>query len=261
MKISKLKTLLVSLATAASIPSAMADPGNNPPAGQNPIGLPHGPGTNFVPVLYPFVCNVFDPTPVTAFSGYINITGIRGLVMDLQTAEMPFGEPSPFSTAGSFTLPNVKKTSVNAHNRFTGLHFGLQGYCNDDGCSGPWVFVQAYDVHGNQLLGANVVCANNFPGYNGNCTDFGSDTSTFVTQTFNNASFNFPSTGVSLAGVIIQLFPGCDGSHDTRIVDLDINGSKATFNQPRSVYNYCPLGFTDPRPAPCNILTGSGSGG
>lgn len=260
MKISKLKTLLVALAAAASIPSAMASPGNNPPPGHNPSGLP-GTTPQFRPFLYPFICNVFQPTPVTAFSGYINIAGIKGLVMDLQTAEMPFNEPTAFSTAGSFTLPTVKRVTVNAHNRFTGVSFQLQGYCNDDGCSGPWVFVQAYDSQGNQLVGANVVCANNFPGYYGNCTDFGSDTSTFITQTFNNASFNFPAKGVSMAGLIIQLFPGCDGNHDTRIYDIDINNQHATLNNPRSVYNYCPLGFTDPRPAPCSVLTGSGSGG
>jgi hypothetical protein len=241
----------------------MADPGNNPPAGQNPIGLPHGPGTNFVPVLYPFLCNLFGPsTPINGFSGYINIAGVRGLVIDLQTSQ---ADPGAFglTTAGTFTLPTLKRVTVNAHNRFTGLHFGLQGYCNDDGCSGPWVFVQAYDIHGNQLLGANVVCSNNFPGSAGSCTDFGSDTSTFITQSFNNSSFNFPATGVSLAGVTIQLFPGCDGNHDTRLVDLDINGAKATLNQQRTIYNYCPTGFgSDPRPSPCNFnSTSSGSGG
>jgi hypothetical protein len=251
MKISKLKSLLVALAAVAAIPSAMAK-GNGPNSGL-PAPRP------FVPNLYPFLCNIFVPTPVTGFSGYINIAGVRGLVIDLQTEQSPGAQIFGDTCAGTFTLPAIPNVRINAHNRFTGLSFGLQGYCNNDGCSGPWVFVQGYDINGNPMVGANVVCASNFEyGFWGNCEDFGYNSSSFTTQSFNNASFGFPATGVSLAGVIIQLFPGCDSNHDTRMCDLLINGQHAALEQPRSVYNYCPLGFNDPRPAPCNVFSNSG---
>ncbi|HEY9717374.1 MAG TPA: hypothetical protein V6C69_07895 [Trichormus sp.] len=252
MKISKLKTLLIALAAVISIPGAMAK--NGPNSG---LPAPHP----FVPNLYPFICNLFGPsTPVNGFSGYININGVKGLVIDLQTSESERGQFG-LSTVGTFTLPAVPNVRVNAHNRFTGLNFYLQGYCNDDGCSGPWVFVQAYDIHGNPMVGASVVCANNFPGMAGCCNDYSCDTQTFVNQSFNNASFGFPATGVSLAGVTIQLFPGCDGNHDTRLSDLAINGQHAALEQPRTIYNYCPFGFDiDPRTSPCDFSSGSSGG-
>lgn len=257
MKISKLKSLFVALAAAASIPGAMASGGGN-----SGLPAPHP----FVPNLYPFLCNLFGPsTPVDGFSGYINIAGQRGLVIDLQTSQ---SDPGSFglTTAGTFTLPALPNVTVNAHNRFTGLQFDLQGYCNDDGCSGPWVFIDAYDINGNKLFGANVVCASNFPGMAGCCYDFGCDQSTFVTQSFNLGSFGFPAKnmnqGVSLAGVTVQLFPGCDGNHDTRIRNFIINGTHATLEQPRTIYNFCPTGFAvDPRPSPCAFGSGGGSSG
>ena len=249
MKLSKLKTLLVALAAAASIPGAMA--ANHP--NQNNGGFPPT-GHVFQPNLFPFICNLFGPpTPVDGFSGYINIAGQKGLIIDLQTTQN-YGPTFPLTTAGTFTLPIVPTHPPNAHTGFSGLSFDLQGYCNDDGCSGPWVFVDAYDANMNKLFGANVVCSSNFPGCGaGSCYDVGSDNSGFVTQTFSASSFGF-TTPVALADVTVQLFPGCDYNHDSRINNFIINGQHATLEQPRTLYNFCPTGFAiDPRPAQCNF--------
>ena len=180
----------------------------------------------------PFFCDFTSPVqvPLDSFAGYVNISSVKRLVYNLQTSV------DGLSTAG---ISDV----LHPFTKFTSIEFDISGY--EDSCNGPWVFVTTTDSKGNNtgISACNVLNGIVEP----------TRTTGFTTLAFTPASFGLANSQ-AIGNFVIQLFPGTDGSHNDYINNVTFDNHLVT-PAPRSLNNYCPLGFYDPR-----VNTGCSSG-
>lgn len=178
-----------------------------------------------------FVCNYAGPPiPGDAFAGYVNISTVKRLVYNLQTSS---GGHSSTGISDVTVYPNHPATF-----KFKSVEFDLSGTA--DPCFGPWVFVTTVDKHGNELgiYQANVI----------NGTPEPTRTTGFTTLQFTPATFGLPSNQL-VGNVVVQLFPDTSGQgqvNNDYINNFTLNGCLQT-PAPRTLYDYCPLGYFDPR--------------
>jgi hypothetical protein len=221
----KITNILKSLSLCAILgitTSSMALAHSKSPTGGGGTTPHFGQYAGQLPPVVPFICN-FAGGDADGFAGYINISGVRGLVYDFQT--------NTYSSVGA-------SSAIQTGFPLRSLSFDYETTGTCDPCAGPWVFVTAVTRN---AADAGI--------YAVNCGGFPTSTSAF--PGFTHVTLTPADFGLSsdlIGDFVIQLFPSTVGTpQETMITNVQLNKHAMQWN-PRTLYNFCPLGFFDPRP-------------
>ncbi len=214
--------------TTASM--ALAGPAPHSHGDNSGFGPVHGgPTSGQTPIMAPFVCNILSGGNADGFAGYINISSVRGLIYDFQTSDQQgtLADSSTGANAAFQSHPLTLKT----------ISFDISNDSSESACFGPWVFVTAINKDGTTTNHA----VNVQDGTESTAPETG-----FTRVTFTAADFGLTNKN-SVGNIVFQLFPDPNNLQEVKMTNFQVNGTELRRN-PRTLYNFCPLGFFDPRP-------------